>query len=93
LKVFDYGPARDGDRKPNENVIKVAHNNSFLVEILEEEPAACNISALVMPWFEGDHTPKYPEQIALLCDQRQRLHDAGMKHTDLLCQNVVFGGN
>jgi hypothetical protein len=91
LKVFDYGPARDGDRKPNENAIMVAHKSSFDVEILKEEPAKCKVSVLAIPWFEGDHTPKYPEQIALLCDQLQRLHDGKMKHADVLCQNVVFG--
>jgi hypothetical protein len=61
LKVFDYGPARDGDRKPNEKAIKVAHKFSFNVEILKEEPATCKVSVLAMPWFGGEHTLKYPE--------------------------------
>ena len=90
-KLFDYGLCREGDRRPNEDVIDVVYDDTT-VEVLKEEPP-CGVSVLRTPWFEGTETPKYPEHVALLCDQLHCLHKKGLKHNDVLCQNVVFGGD
>lgn len=93
-KLFDHGPRTEALRQPNLSVIEVAYGNNRNHTAKVVDDGTCNnVSVLQAPWFEGGHQPSYAEHVALLCDQLQRLHDKCKKHNDVLCQNVVFGGD
>jgi hypothetical protein len=89
-KVFDYGPFRTAERKPNIDHWKLALALPDTDIVVRQVPQCTDVCLLVTPLFPGNHTPTHPLHIALLCDQLSLLHTAGKWHGDVLCQNVCF---
>ena len=92
-KLFDYGKYRTATRQPNQNIIKAAYskNGNRPIDVDLKEDKFGMVSVLTTPWFHGNHKPTHYEHIAKVCDQLQLLHDKGMHHNDVLCQNIIFG--
>jgi predicted metal-dependent hydrolase len=91
-KLFDYGNHRNKTRQPNKHVIEAAYSEEDSPMVVDvQEDKLCVVAVLTTPWFKGNHEPTCPEHIAKICDQLQLLHNNGMHHNDVLCQNVIFG--